>query len=184
MAAKPMSQGKETAWRFAVTKSYRNTLLLLALVTLLSALWPRYQAYRLHREVLEKAKLCRTNMAAVGMACRCYSQDFEHFPGKLSDIIPNHLESEPQCPFDESPYHAKEILVTSDNVNCFASGLIETQPGMLEVTVHCSSPLHKRFQPHLHPGYGSAAGFRQEWSDLNLEPSTLQGQPSEPPGWR
>lgn len=29
-------------------------MLLLAVVTLLSAHWPRYQAYRLHREVLKR----------------------------------------------------------------------------------------------------------------------------------
>lgn len=152
-----------------MTKTYHNTLLPLALVALLSAVWPRCQAYRLYREVDAKAKLCRKNISNVGIACQIYQDERKEFPTRVSDVVPEYLQTEPQCPFDGSPYQAEEILITTENEDRFPQGLIETGPGEMGVKVCCTSPLHQRFQPDLQPGYGSRAGFRQRVSQVVID---------------
>jgi hypothetical protein len=142
-------------------RHYAELGLLLAVAAILGCLWPRYQAYRLYREVDAKAKLCRKNVANVGLACQMYQDDFNCVPSRVSALTPKYLKAEPRCPFDGSAYQAEQILVTPENVDCFMQGLIETLPGFLGVKVRCTSPLHSTFQPNLQPGYGGAGGFLQ-----------------------
>lgn len=151
-------------------RHYAEIGLLLAVAATFSALWPRYQAYRLYREVDAKAKLCRKNVANVGLACRMYQDDSRQFPARVSDVVPDYLQTEPLCPFDGSPYQAAQILVTEENLDRFAQGFIETGPGDIGVQVWCSSPLHHRFQPDLQPGYGSHSGFVQRPSQVLVNP--------------
>jgi hypothetical protein len=133
-----------------VTGTHRDWVLLLLFVATFSALWPRYQAYRLHREVLEKAKLCRENVKGIGLAAMMYATDNgNHYPDRIGKLLPEM----PLCPFDGSAYQGLPTVLTHENEGYFPHGIAEHSQGDFGYIVRCNSKVHQRSEPDLKPGY-------------------------------
>jgi hypothetical protein len=148
-----------------VENRYRDVFLPLLVVLVFSALWPRYQGYRLHRDIVAKARLCSKNLAIVGMACWDYQNDVAAFPQILSKIEPKGLGSELRCPFDGSRYRSDGVIMTPENVDNFPSGLVAAEVGCRGVIARCTSSMHAKLEPGLEPGY-AFANFLQVPTEL------------------
>lgn len=147
-------------------RQYLDSGLLLLMVLVISAVWTRYQAYRLHCEVLEKAKLCRENVKVIGLAAMMYATDYAgKFPAEIARMPLDYLPKEPLCPFDDSRYAGIPTVMTQENIGQFPSGLVEHAPGDRGYIVRCTSKLHTRYEPDLKPGY-AGCGFDQAQSEL------------------
>ena len=146
-----------------------QSLVFLTVVLVFSALWSRYQANRLHLEVVEKAKQCRENIKKIGIAAEMYLTDHvPNYPSHIDQLGPAYLSPHPACPFDGSRYQVTSIIMTEANWQIFPSGLAEAGPGCPGLIVSCTSAVHKTFEPGLQPGYGFC-GFSQANSKLVSE---------------
>lgn len=134
----------------SVKSRYRDQFLTLLIVLVLSAIWPRCQAYRLHCEVLDKAKLCRQNVKMIGLAAMMYATDnSNHYPDRIGKLLPEM----PICPFGGRAYQGVPTVLTQENEGNFPHGLAEHSEGDLGYVVRCNSKVHRRSEPDLKPGY-------------------------------
>jgi hypothetical protein len=146
-----------------------QSLVFLTVVLVFSALWSRYQAYRMHLEVVERAKQCRENIKKIGIAAQMYQCDYgANYPSDIDQLGPEYLSPHPGCPFDGSRYQAYIVNITEASRDHFPEGLMEISPGCPGLVVSCTSAVHKTFEPDLEPGYGFW-GFFQANSKLLLE---------------